>query len=245
MYIYADKVVTALSGVHHAPSVRLPLLDAWHTNKQRAGICALIHHTICQHKTCSRFSDTFDMGNQQTREARRPGSSESPHGAAFSSSTPSGPSRQSSNNPTIDPTNNNNLHSHVISRPDRARNRLSRADIFGSFALSSTSSPTAQRGSDSARSVPTLTEATITTNAPFQRKETRQEREARRKEKHAAQRLLEREKSQQTEGVDGGYLVTLGTYTGPEDFDKEVVRHLQVCQYAHCGSAKALTRLQC
>lgn len=30
------------------------------------------------------------------------------------------------------------------------------------------------------------------------------------------------------EGVDGGYLVTLGTYTGPEDYSKPVVRQLQI-----------------
>ncbi|EKG20581.1 Protein SIP5 [Macrophomina phaseolina MS6] len=30
------------------------------------------------------------------------------------------------------------------------------------------------------------------------------------------------------EGVDGGYLVTLGTYTGPEDFSKPIVRQLMI-----------------
>lgn len=30
------------------------------------------------------------------------------------------------------------------------------------------------------------------------------------------------------EHVDGGFLVTLGTYTGTEDFSKPVVRQLQV-----------------
>lgn len=30
------------------------------------------------------------------------------------------------------------------------------------------------------------------------------------------------------EGVDGGFLVTLGTYTGPEDFNKSIVRQLQI-----------------
>jgi len=32
----------------------------------------------------------------------------------------------------------------------------------------------------------------------------------------------------QEESVDGGYLVTLGTYIGPEDYSKPVVRQLQV-----------------
>ena len=31
------------------------------------------------------------------------------------------------------------------------------------------------------------------------------------------------------EQVDGGYLVTLGVYNGIEDFNKQVVRQLQVC----------------
>jgi len=31
------------------------------------------------------------------------------------------------------------------------------------------------------------------------------------------------------EHVDGGYLVTMGTYTGSEDFNKQIVRQLQVC----------------
>jgi hypothetical protein len=61
------------------------------------------------------------------------------------------------------------------------------------------------------------------------RRETRAEREARRLEKERVLRAQERERSIREEGVDGGYLVTLGTYTGPEDFSKPVVRQLQVC----------------
>ena len=47
-------------------------------------------------------------------------------------------------------------------------------------------------------------------------------------EKERQARLKERERSIREEGVDGGYLVTLGTYTGPEDFNKGTVRQLQV-----------------
>ncbi|KAK0387525.1 hypothetical protein NLU13_3771 [Sarocladium strictum] len=61
-----------------------------------------------------------------------------------------------------------------------------------------------------------------------ERRETRQEREARRQEKERLARAKERERSLQEEHVDGGYLVTLGTYVGPEDFSKTVVRHLQI-----------------
>lgn len=70
------------------------------------------------------------------------------------------------------------------------------------------------------------TEREADPNGP--RRETRQEREARRAEKERAHRAKERERSSKEEGVDGGYLVTLGTYVGPEDFNKSVVRQLQV-----------------
>ena len=32
----------------------------------------------------------------------------------------------------------------------------------------------------------------------------------------------------QTEDVDGGYLVTMGVYTGIEDFSKPIVRQMMV-----------------
>jgi hypothetical protein len=63
---------------------------------------------------------------------------------------------------------------------------------------------------------------------PEARKETKAEREARRLERERATRLKERERSIREEGVDGGYLVTLGVYTGTEDFSKQIVRQLMV-----------------
>lgn len=65
-------------------------------------------------------------------------------------------------------------------------------------------------------------------DAPYERRETRQEREARRLERERVAREKERERSMREEHIDGGYIVTLGTYTGPEDFSKPVVRQLQV-----------------
>ncbi|EED18490.1 C2H2 zinc finger protein [Talaromyces stipitatus ATCC 10500] len=59
-----------------------------------------------------------------------------------------------------------------------------------------------------------------------QRRETKQDREARRQEKERAARLKERERSMKEEHVDGGYLVTQGVYVGTEDFNKAVVRQL-------------------
>jgi hypothetical protein len=63
---------------------------------------------------------------------------------------------------------------------------------------------------------------------PSARRETRAEREARKREKERELRALERDRSMKEEGVDGGFLVTLGTYTGPEDFSKTVVRQLMI-----------------
>lgn len=68
-----------------------------------------------------------------------------------------------------------------------------------------------------------------------QRRETKAEREARKLEREREARKQERERSIKEEGVDGGYLVTLGTYTGTEDFSKPVVRQLMVSVLAVHG----------
>ena len=60
------------------------------------------------------------------------------------------------------------------------------------------------------------------------RKETKQEREARKLERARIARAKERERSIREEHVDGGYLVTQGVYTGIEDYNKGVVRQLMV-----------------
>lgn len=65
-----------------------------------------------------------------------------------------------------------------------------------------------------------------------ERRETKQEREVRKLEKERVARVKERERSLKEEHVDGGYLVTMGVYTGTEDFSKPVVRQLMVCM--HC-----------
>ncbi|OAX85094.1 protein SIP5 [Emergomyces africanus] len=61
-----------------------------------------------------------------------------------------------------------------------------------------------------------------------ERKETKQERDARRLARERAARVKERERSMREEHVDGGYLVTHGVYTGTEDFNKAVVRQLMI-----------------
>ncbi|KAI1271926.1 hypothetical protein F5Y07DRAFT_326698 [Xylaria sp. FL0933] len=65
-------------------------------------------------------------------------------------------------------------------------------------------------------------------DVPFERRETKQEREARKLEKERVARIKERERSMKEEHVDGGYLVTMGIYTAPEDFSKPAVRQLQI-----------------
>src|ERR1700760_3313075 len=72
------------------------------------------------------------------------------------------------------------------------------------------------------------TRADIDPASPEARKETKAEREARKLEKERALREKERERSMSEEGVDGGYMVTLGVYTGTEDFSKAIVRQLMV-----------------
>ena len=74
------------------------------------------------------------------------------------------------------------------------------------------------------------------------RKETRAEREARKAEKERILRAKERERSLKEESIDGGYLVTLGVYTGAEDFSKQAVRQLMVSTPAFIWQLQTLMR---
>lgn len=60
------------------------------------------------------------------------------------------------------------------------------------------------------------------------RRETKQERDARRLQREKVNRERERERSMREENVDGGFLVTQGVYTGIEDYNKTIVRQLMV-----------------
>ncbi len=64
--------------------------------------------------------------------------------------------------------------------------------------------------------------------APEVRRETKQEREARKLARERELRAKERERSMKEEHIDGGFCVTQGVYTGTEDFNKAVVRQLMV-----------------
>jgi hypothetical protein len=79
-------------------------------------------------------------------------------------------------------------------------------------------------------------------DVPFERRETKQEREARKLEKERIARIKERERSMKEEHVDGGYLVTLGIYTAAEDFNKPVVRQLQV---SDSSTSSSMLKGQC
>ncbi|XDG06447.1 hypothetical protein ABKA04_006062 [Annulohypoxylon sp. FPYF3050] len=93
--------------------------------------------------------------------------------------------------------------------PDRSR-RASRPELGGLSLQFGTSSSSRHQ------------------DAPFEHRETKQEKEARRLERERVARLKERERSMREEHVDGGYLVTMGIYTASEDFNKPVVRQLQI-----------------
>ncbi|KAI1000136.1 hypothetical protein K3495_g8060 [Podosphaera aphanis] len=125
------------------------------------------------------------MGNNNTREARRPDT----------------PSTHGNHNPS-------GLSGHIVSHFDQehgqghpSRSGRGRSDLLF-LGLNSAS------------------------NIPPERRETKQEREARKLEKERQARVRERERSLKEESVDGGYLVTMGVYTGPEDFNKAIVRQL-------------------
>ncbi|KAI0008384.1 hypothetical protein F4779DRAFT_454597 [Xylariaceae sp. FL0662B] len=65
-------------------------------------------------------------------------------------------------------------------------------------------------------------------DVPFEHRETKQEKEARRLERERLARINERERSMKEEHVDGGFLVTTGIYNASEDFSKPIVRQLQI-----------------
>ncbi|KAL8801982.1 MAG: hypothetical protein Q9182_004111 [Xanthomendoza sp. 2 TL-2023] len=140
------------------------------------------------------------MGNASTKEHRA--EARRPRHLdprGFSSPASSGP-----NSPSTLPPGEGPPHSFYTSRDGRG----SRSDLSALLGLANTHGETAP-------SVET-------------RRETKQEREARKLEKERVARLKERERSMREEHVDGGYLVTQGVYTGIEDFDKVIVRQLMI-----------------
>ena len=147
------------------------------------------------------------MGNTTTKEQRTPPASRIGHARSASSPQVARPSSPLAVQPA-DPT------SHILYTARQGRSNRSELSNFLGI------------GSNAERDTESLD----------LRKETKQEREARKMEKERVTRERERERSIQEENVDGGYLVTQGVYTGIEDYNKAIVRHLMVRQQSTATS---------
>ena len=145
------------------------------------------------------------MGNSQTKEARQQGTTSSSRPNLQSNTTGAPP-------PRIERLPDR-LSSDRLPRPPHSSSgrRGSRPDL--SFL---------GIGSNNERDVSSLEV----------RRETKQERDARKVEKERVARLKERERSMKEEHADGGYLVTQGVYVGTEDYNKAIVRQLMVRLFA-------------
>lgn len=142
------------------------------------------------------------MGNSQTKEARQQGTASSSR-QGIQSNTPGAPDSRTERSSDQVSSDRPPLASYTSNGRRGSRPDLSFLGI----------------GSNNERDVSSLEV----------RRETKQEREARKLEKERAARLKERERSMKDEHVDGGYLVTQGVYVGTEDYNKVVVRQLMVC----------------
>jgi hypothetical protein len=140
------------------------------------------------------------MGNHQSKERGSSGPQQ-PDFASAGQSEQSNSSSHSSRPRLSDPL--------ISSDRPAARSRAARHDLslFGNLSRNATE---------------------IDPASPEARKETKAEREARKLKKEREAREKERERSVREENVDGGYLVTMGVYTGTEDFSKPTVRQLMV-----------------
>ena len=140
------------------------------------------------------------MGNASTKEQRPPP-------ARLRSSDARRPFSPSTAGPSISPLSESS--ERQSNRLSRTRNvRGSRTDLSNLLNLSNFGDRDVQTSET--------------------RRETRQEREARRLERDRLSREKERERSMHEEHIDGGYLVTQGVYTGPEDYSKFIVRRLMI-----------------
>ena len=140
------------------------------------------------------------MGNSATKEQRQAPLSPRPGGLR----RPSEPIAPGSDPPLPDSSTERSTHQLYSSRSGRG----SRSDLSSFLGLGN------------------VVERDL--SGPDGRRETKQEREARKLGKERVMRERERERSMREESVDGGYLVTQGVYTGLEDYNKNVVRQLMV-----------------
>ena len=117
---------------------------------------------------------------------------------------------------------------HSIRTPNSLRPEVNRDSSTSGADNFAARPPRVRRGSRPDLSFLGLGGGDQDANSLETRRETKQEREARRLERERAARIKERERSMQEEHVDRGYLVTQGVYVGPEDYNKSIVRQLMV-----------------
>jgi hypothetical protein len=157
------------------------------------------------------------MGNSQTKEARQQGMASSSRLGSQSNTSGAAASRSERGSDQL-----SSDRPPLASYTSSGGRRGSRPDL--SFL---------GIGSNNERDVSTLEV----------RRETKQEREARKLEKERGARLKERERSMKEEHVDGGYLVTQGVYVGTEDYNKPVVRQLMVGFHSLIGLGRLMDLL--
>jgi hypothetical protein len=170
------------------------------------------------------------MGNSSTKEASR--GSDGPSGSSSSGGGGGQRVRNAGLGAPFEPATSSSGADRSSGNNRRAR--VSRTDLSGILGIgpggpSSHSGGGSHGGSGSGHA---------------ERRETKQEREAKKLEKERMARLKERERSLREEHVDGGYLVTLGTYIGPEDFSKPVVRQLQVILFPKSEELMPLAEME-
>ncbi|KAL6718549.1 SNF1-interacting protein [Lecanora helva] len=141
------------------------------------------------------------MGNSATKEQKSSGS----RLRSSDSGQASSPAASSPQSPSFPPPNERNP-SHPIYNVRTGRG--SRSDLSTFLGI--------RNGSPA--EMPTLET----------RRVNKQEREAKKLEMERIAREKERARSMREEHVDGGYLVTQGVYTGPEDYNKGIVRQLMI-----------------
>ncbi|KAK6524939.1 SNF1-interacting protein [Arthrobotrys megalospora] len=144
------------------------------------------------------------MGNTSTKESR--GASPPPHHHHRNSRSFSGPSSSSTYAPEMERAGSSSLR---LGRRHRGENF--EAALLG---LSISQHRDRERERERERE-----------EGPYK---TREERRAEKEAERRKEREKERERSMAEESVDGGYLVTVGVYTGPEDYNLKVVRQLQI-----------------
>ncbi|KAK6346333.1 SNF1-interacting protein [Orbilia blumenaviensis] len=142
------------------------------------------------------------MGNTSTKESR--GASPPPHHQHRNSRSFSGPSSSSAYTPDMERAGTSSLR---LGRRHRGEN-------FEAALLGLSISQHRERERERERE-----------EGPYK---TREERRAEKEAERRKEREKERERSMAEESVDGGYLVTVGVYTGPEDYNLKVVRQLQI-----------------